>query len=94
MELTNERKDFLLKQLCEYRYDKSNNVKALERLREKLRELDMKFTEEGYTLAYHSGRIKEENSTLNKLNKRLDENELKIKEAKEKGVEPDVKVLT
>lgn len=95
MELNKERKDFLLDQLYQYRYDKENNEKALKALREKLAELDAVFTENGNTLAYHSGRIKEENSTLNKINKRLDEQEKKEQEAKEKGLElPSKKSLT
>ena len=72
--LSDERKDYLLKQLVEYRFDKETNLKALKELKSKLNVLTTQFNNEGNVVAYQSSRIKTENSFLNKINTRLDNN--------------------
>lgn len=68
--MENERKEFLLDQLFQYRYDKETNMQALQLLKEKIMSLDTIFSSNGNTIAYQSSRIKEENSFLNKINKK------------------------
>lgn len=72
--ITNERKEILLNELLEYRYEKENNIKALNILKEKLSILQTQYTNNGHTVAYQNERIKEENSFLNKINNNLDKN--------------------
>ena len=71
MELNEERKEYLLSQLLEYRYNREINEKALSKLENIIEELNNTFISNGNTLAYQNSRIKEENSFLNKVNKRL-----------------------
>lgn len=68
--LTDERKEKLLSELVRYRYEKENNIKALEILSKNIESLK---EEEGINdkIAYQSERIKKENSFLNKINDRI-----------------------
>ena len=71
--LNNETKDLLLNQLFEYRYEKENNINALKELKRVIEQLNSTFSDQGNTLAYQNSRIKEENSFLNKIYKKINE---------------------
>ena len=73
IELNNETKDLLLNQLFEYRYEKENNINALKELKRVIEQLNSTFSDQGNTLAYQNSRIKEENSFLNKIYKKINE---------------------
>lgn len=67
--LTDERKEKLLSELVRYRYEKENNINALNNLLEIMEKLKNEGIKD--KVAYQSERIKKENSFLNKINDRM-----------------------